>query len=566
MLQDTVQDKGQRNQKWQDIDWKQVTHTVRQLQSRIVKAEKEGNSATVQRLRSLLLHSFCAKLLAVRRVVSNHGKRTPGVDGVVWNTPQAKMEAAKRLTRKGYRACPLRRVYIPKANGKLRALGIPTMFDRALQALYALALDPIAECYADLNSYGFRMLRGTADAIAQCFNVFSNRHCPEWIWKVDIKGFFDNLSWKWIVEHIPMDKELLQQWLQAGYIDKGTWHENEAGTPQGSIVSPIISNMALDGLERLLTRHFGDRHSALRRRYKVHFIRYADDFIITGISKEVLEEEVKPLVMEFLKERGLELSENKSYIMHINDGFDFLGFTIRKYNGKLLNKPSKTSIRNIKRKIADIITANPSVSATRLIVLLNPVIRGWANHFKHVVSKKVFEGLQDYLWKRLWHWSCRRHPKKSGKWVKKRYFTRVAGNHWVFTDGKGKTIFNPAKVPIQRHAKIRERCHPYDKEWEEYVEQRTCRLAKEKMTRKALALWLKQKGHCPWCKDDLGAAFDTLHIHHRVFICHGGKDTLDNLWLLHDVCHQQLHAHSSDKTDAGDLVERSFNEGLSGVR
>ena len=439
MLTDDVQDKDQGNLRWQEIDWKDVTSTVSQLQSRIVKAEKEGNADNAQRLRSLLLHSRSAKLLAVRQVVSNRGKRTPGVDGVVWNTPQAKMKAALQLVMKGYRAYPLRRVYIPKSGSKkaYRALGIPTMKDRALQALDALALDPLAELYADINSYGFRKLRGTADAIAQCFHVFSNRYCPRWIWKVDIKGFYDNISQEWLLEHIPMDKELLQQWLDAGYIEKGTWHETRAGTPQGGIISPIIANMTLDGLEQVLQEHFGKRYSERRRRYKVHFIRYADDFIITGISQEVLEEKVKPLVVAFLKERGLELSENKSHLIQLDEGFDFLGFSIRKNNGKLLIKPSTTSIKNIRRKLHDIVSTNTSVSATRLIVLLNPVIRGWANHFKHVVSKKVFDALNHYIGQRLWKWARRRHPKKNASWVRHKYFTQVAGNHWVFTDGKG---------------------------------------------------------------------------------------------------------------------------------
>jgi RNA-directed DNA polymerase len=563
MVKDTVvtdheQDKDQRNIRWQEIDWKTVTQTVSQLQSRIVKAEKEGDSGKAQRLRSLLLHSFSARLVSVRRVVSNRGKRTPGIDGVVWNTPRAKMQAALNLCRKGYRAYPLRRIYIPKAGSqKGRALGIPTMKDRALQALYALALDPIAEIYADMNSYGFRKLRGTADAMAQCFNVFSSKYCPTWIWKVDIKGFYDNLDKDWLLEHIPMDRELLREWLEVGYIEKGKRYETEAGTPQGSIISPVISNMALDGLERLLKQQFGHCNSKLRRRYKVHFIRYADDFIITGISQEVLEQEVKPLVVRFLAERGWELSERKSRIIYrIDEGFDFLGFNIRKYKGKLLTKPSKTSITKIKRKIDDIIKANLSVSATRLIVLLNPVIRGWTNHFKHVVSKRIFNELQDYIRKRLWHWARRRHPKKSGRWVKNKYFTTVGGNHWVFSDRQGKTICNPAKVPIIRHVKIQQGCNPYDRDWEEYVEQRVQRLAKETMSRKAISLWMRQKGICPGCKGDLDG--ECQHIHHRVYRCHGGKDTLDNLWLMHDVCHRQLHAHFNETTDAGDLVEGSL--------
>jgi RNA-directed DNA polymerase len=315
--------------------------------------------------------------------------------------------------------------------------------------------------------------------------------------------------------------------------------------------------MALDGLERVLTHHFGGPCSKLRRRYKVHIIRYADDFIITGISQEVLEEEVKPVVVAFLQERGLEISAQKSQIVHIDEGFDFLGCGIRKYAGKLLIKPSKTSITIIRRRIHDILRTNMSVSATRLIVLLNPVIRGWANYFKHVASKETFDALQNYLWRRLWYWARRRHPRKNGRWVRQKYFTRVAGNQWVFTDKNGKTIFNPAKVPIIRHVKMREGCNPYDREWEEYVEHRRFRLARETMTRKVLALWTRQEGICPWCKGELGDEVDTFQLHHQVFTCHGGNDTLDNLRLMHDVCHRQLHAHSNDETEPGDSVEES---------
>jgi RNA-directed DNA polymerase len=293
-------------------------------------------------------------------------------------------------------------------------------------------------------------------------------------------------------------------------------------------------------------------------------VRYADDFITSGSSKEMLEEEVKPVVVAFLKERGLELSEHKSHIVSLNEGFDFLGFTIRKYAGKLLTKPSHTSITSIRRKIHDMISTNLSVSATRLLVLLNPVIRGWANHFKHGVSKKVFDALSHYTWQRLWNWARRKHPSKNARWVRRKYFTQVAGNHWVFTDGKGKTIFNPSKVPIRRHVKIRAGCNPYDREWEEYVEQRWRQLARNVMTRKVVTLWMRQEGKCPWCKGALD--LDNLHIHHIVFICNGGDNTLMNLQLVHDVCHRQIHAHSNDKTEAGGFAEEAAYEGLSGVR
>src|ERR1700678_36536 len=311
---------------WQQINWLQCERQVRRLQARIVKATRKGRWGKVQALQRLLTCSFSGKALAVKRVTENQGRRTPGVDSVSWTTPADKLTAIGSLQRWGYRPLPLRRVLIPKANGKQRPLGIPTMKDRAMQALHLLALEPIAETAADPNSYGFRPKRSTADALQQCFNTLCRGCSPQWILEGDIKGCFDHISHDWMLRQVPTDKAVLHKWLKAGYLENRTLFPTEAGTPQGGIISPTLANMVLNGLESLLWKTFPARKSlAGKANPKVNLIRYADDFIVTGASKELLENEVRPVVAQFLRERSLELSPEKTCVTSIDQGFDFLG-------------------------------------------------------------------------------------------------------------------------------------------------------------------------------------------------------------------------------------------------
>jgi RNA-directed DNA polymerase len=461
---------------WNSINWKKVEKSVSRLQARIVKAEKEGRIGKAKALQILLTKSFGGKALAVKRVTENQGKKTPGVDGILWNTPDRKAKAIQQLRRKGYKAKALRRVYIPKSNGKKRPLGIPTMKDRAMQALYQLALDPISETRADNNSFGFRRYRSTADTIERCFNVLAGKRHAHWALEGDIKGCFDNISKEWLLENIPMDKKMLKTWLDAGFIHNGVFHETVAGTPQGGIISPMLANMTLDGMEAALTKKVGKKSTDRGRVKKVNLVRYADDFIITGASREVLEKEVKPLIVEFLSERGLILSEEKTTIVHIDEGFDFLGQNVRKYSGKLLIKPSKKNVEIFLKKVRETIKGNATIKAVNLIYMLNPIIRGWANYHRHVVSRKVFEAVDDAIWRAIWKWVRRRHPNKSQKWVKSKYFTTVGGDHWTFfgTDENGRrwTLFNASSIPIKRHIKIRKDVNPYDPAWKTYLEKR----------------------------------------------------------------------------------------------
>jgi RNA-directed DNA polymerase len=418
---------------WHTIDWYAVHRTVRRLQARIVKAVQAGRWGKVQALQHLLTHSFSGKALAVQRVTTNHGRKTPGVDGMIWDTPEKKARAIEELQQRGYRALLLRRVYIPQKDGtqRQRPLSIPTMHDRAMQALYLLALDPIAETVGAPNSYGFRTERSTADAIEQCFNVLARKHSPQWILEGDIRACFDGISHDWLLAHIPMETAMLQKWLKAGFMEKHVLSPTETGVPQGGIASPVIANLALDGLEKLLKTHYPP-NTKRAQRAKVNLVRYCDDFIITGSSYAFLEHEVKPLVAQFLSERGLELSPTKTHLTSIEDGFDFLGQHLRKHAGKLIIKPARKNVKTFLGHVREMVKANKQTTAGHLIAQLNPVIRGWANYHRHVVSKVTFNKVDTAIFKSLWSWATRRHPKKSRRWGAKKYFRTHQGRQWTF--------------------------------------------------------------------------------------------------------------------------------------
>jgi RNA-directed DNA polymerase len=463
---------------WHSINWKKVRRGVKSLQRRIVKAVEAKHFHKAKVLLYLLTRSFYGKLLAILRVTTNQGSRTCGVDNVRWNTPARRWKAIQQLSMKGYKAEPLKRKSIPKKNGKLRHLGIPTMRDRAIQAMFKLGLEPIAETTADLNSYGFRPKRSCADAIEQCHNVLARGNSAEWVFEADIKGCFDNISHDWILQHIPLNKKVLGQWLKSGYIDNKNWFPTESGTPQGGIISPTIANMVLDGLEEKIYQKACPKKSCNGRIYnplKVHFIRYADDFIVSCANRDYLEYEIKPLIREFLSERGLELSEEKSKITHINEGFDFLGFNIRKYHGKCLVKPSKESVNGIYCGIRECITGNKTVTQDKLIAMITPKIIGWGNFYRHVVSKRTFSILDEKLFRLLWKWARRGHPNKRTLWIKQHYFISKGKQNWVFaTTGNRKQIELPRfdAIKIVRHRKIISLSNPYNRKWDNYFAER----------------------------------------------------------------------------------------------
>ena len=457
---------------WHSINWKAAQRHVRRLQMRIAKAVQERKWGKVRSLQNILTHSFYAKLLAVKRVTSNKGKATPGVDGVLWKSARAKRRAVDSLRRRGYRPLPLRRIYIPKKNGKKRPLSIPTLTDRAMQALYKLALAPVAETTADRNSYGFREGRSCADAVQAGFNALNKPNSATWILEADIAGCFDNISSDWMRENIVMDKAVLCKWLSAGYVENGITYPSRKGTPQGGVISPMLSNMALDGLEEVV-------RCAVPRRSRVNFIRYADDFIITGKSKRLLESKVKPAVEGFLAERGLALSKEKTVISHIRDGFTFLGQTFRKRGKKLHIKPSAEGVLALRRKVGALIRKYVSAPMEALIKELNQTLRGWASYHRHVVSSEVFSRIDTYVFEQLWRMLRKRHPRKSKQWLFKKYWTAGEGKH-IFAV-KSKTTKGVIKVyevvricsiGIRRHIKVKAAANPYLPEFARYFWQR----------------------------------------------------------------------------------------------
>ena len=347
-----------------------------------------------------------------------------------------------------------------------------------MQALSLLALEPVAETLADPNSYGFRPRRSIADALGQCFIALAKENSPRVILEGDIESCFDQISHEWMLDNIPMDRKILEKWLKAGYMEGTTLFPTEDGTPQGGIISPVLANLALDGLETVALR--ADSRRRGNQRPKINVVRYADDFVITGRSQEQLEEQVLPAITAFLRERGLTLSKEKTKITHIETGFDFLGASVRKYGRKLLIRPSKDNVLGLLGNLRGLIRVQKAATALDLIRQLNSKLRGWANSQRHLVSSRAFWYVDKRIFEALWRWAKRRHPNKGKGWVRQKYFRIEPFRPWAFTAPQRKRdgtwgsldLFRVSSVPIRRHVKIRAEATEFDPAYAEYFRQR----------------------------------------------------------------------------------------------
>lgn len=461
---------------WQVVDYNVIALSIKKLQNRIVKAKMNGRIRMVKKLQSLLVKSLNARILAVKRVSENKGKNTAGIDGELLNTDSKKMNCVRALKvdLSIYRAQPLKRVEIPKKNGKMRPLGIPKMFDRALQALFKLALESIAEVIADKNSYGFRAKRSTQDVMKQIWHCTCRKNSREWVLEADIKGCFDNISHQWLYDNITLDNKLLKQWLKSGFIKNDTLFPTDSGTPQGRIISPILANMVLDGIDAIMQKHNKvttktiDKVVIHRQGVYFNFIRYADDFVVIGENPKLLRL-LQIEIEAFLNERGLELSKEKTHITHVREGFDFWGFHFKKFpNGKMLVQPTKEGIISFKSKVKEIFKLHRSSNISVLIKKLNPLIRGWGNYYRFVNSKSIFDTLDSYIWFKSMNWVKRLHQRKHIAKYIRRYF-KVYPEYSTETLSDGKNfVFRLSSIPIKKYLKIRSEANPFDRNYDEY--------------------------------------------------------------------------------------------------
>jgi RNA-directed DNA polymerase len=517
--------------------------------------------------------SRAVRILAVNRVTTlNQGRYTAGVDGVRMIRGRKGINEKLRLsllnaTNIKKKPSPIRRTHIPKPNGKKRPLGIPTMADRIIQDILLTTLEPITEYHASDNSYGFRPKRSCHDATQHLFIKLSQRGSKQWVIEGDIRGCFDNISHEHILKTLKSWDvkrnivNIIERMLKSKILFKDMTQNVDTGTPQGGILSPMLANVALTALDDYCHKEFGERVYRSKKQGGSYtqnpIVRYADDFVIICKSKHEAEL-IKGKIATFLKEKiGLELSNEKTKITHTADGLNFLGFNIRKYTqkspkskyhsiGKLLIKPQKEKVINFLRRTQEVLSNNKTAKQESILKMLNPMLQGFGMYNRFAVSQKTFSTIDSRLWHKLWRWAKRRHPKKSKKWIMRKYFT-TTGRKWVFKDEARNKIIKIASIPIVRFVKVEKgrRVHADDKETREYWQKRVYTNALSQVyTIKVERLMKKQKGICPCCgnpitKDDI--ADQKVHAHHMLPRSKGGSEKPNNLTLLHQDCHVLTH-------------------------
>jgi RNA-directed DNA polymerase len=560
-------------QSWGMIDWRKIYKYVKKLRQRIFRAEQLGQKRKVRKLQRLMIRSKANLLLSIKKVTQiNKGKKTPGVDGEIALSSEDRLmlyNTLKRYNIKYIRPKPAKRTYIPKKNGKMRPLGIPIIKDRIFQNIVKNALEPQWEASFESSSYGFRPKRSAQDAIQNLFTKLSARSTRQWIFEGDFKGCFDNLNHQYIMnclEGFPA-KATVYKWLKAGYVDNNTFNSTDTGTPQGGIVSPLLANIALHGMEEALgVKYYLDRGNHILARNSVGVVRYADDFVIVCKTKEeaqTMYEKLKP----YLEKRGLTLANDKTKVTHISEGFDFLGFNLRQYkinNGmRLLIKPSKASIRKAKETIKTVFKQMRGKPVRELVMELNPIVRGIGNYYSSQVSKKVYGSLDRYIWIKTRKYLKNLHDKKPFKWIYKRYFKPdymgASKDKWILTDPHdSKTqLFKMSWTPIVRHAVVKFRNSPDDASLKAYFEERDKKdfIRNNVFSRRKLAKSSNYK--CRVCKQSL-VGEEPLKINLIVPLKLNGDERYGNMELLHKACCKQ-HQFLLEKYGGGKDLAKVIN-------
>lgn len=527
---------------------------VKDLQEKIVIATINENIKEVYRLQWILLRSFESKAMAIRKVVTNKGGKTAGIDKVIWDKPEKYWDAIKELgviisNPENYKSQPVRRVMIPKAGTKeKRPLGIPTMIDRAVQAVYHLGIDPAVEAKSDKNSFGFRKSRSTHDAVTAIRLIMDKKTHPHWVVEADIAKCFDRIDHEFLMKNTPiLHKNVLEQWLKAGIMEELNFIESKEGTPQGGIMSPTLCNIALNGLEETIKKANPLIKGITQG---VNVIRYADDMIITARTKENAIRN-KEILAEFLSERGLELNEKKTVITHIKKGFDFLGFNFKRlpkdlrFNAEteqetvMIIKPSRKGIDKLVNSIKQIVSKYKPIK--KIIADLNPILRGWAEHKRiSYHSQATFKRMDHFIYTKMLKWA-KSHKGTVGKNIK-RYTIRTMTRKWNWGTSVTQKILNLAEIPIIKHTPLKLDRNPYIIANREYFEKRKEKLISAKFR---AAIYKIYKHNCPMCGESLHNG-ESVELHHIIPRKIGGKYSTENILPLHELCHKQVtHGNKS---------------------